>query len=232
MKRTIIFSLSLILGLATMMAQEPAKCDQQNKGQCAMLTPEQKAQIITDRMAKAYDLTADQKTKLLDLNTKVLSRKACPKGQKAECPKDKQKCGKADCKKDAAKAECPKGKKDCDKGDCKKDGQKCDKAAGHQPMPYVKALSEILTPEQFQAWRTDKMIERSIMPQRHAGPQGHRGFRGHGMKDCQKPCPKDKKQCAKADCKKGCTMCKDCKKGCAKCTDCKKDCSKCKGCKK
>ena len=248
MKRTFIFCLSLIMGLATMMAQDAAKCDQQNKGQRPMLSPEQKAQLITDRMVKAYDLNDDQKTKLFDLNLKALSRQACHRGHKADCPKDKQQCDKdkqqcpkTDCKKDGAKAECPKDKKDCSKPDCKGEGHQCEKGDGHHPMPYVKALAEILTPEQFQAWRTDKMIERSLMPQRNAGPQGHRGQFGHrggkgqcpqGMKNCQKPCPKDKQQCAKADCKKDCTKCKDCKKGCDKCKDCKKDCSKCKDCKK
>ena len=74
MKRTIIFCLSLIMGIATMMAQDATKCDQQNKGQRPMLSPEQKAQLITDRMVKAYDLNDDQKTKLFDLNLKALSR--------------------------------------------------------------------------------------------------------------------------------------------------------------
>lgn len=187
MKRTMVFCLSLILGIATMMAQDTQQCPNGNGQQRPKLTTEQKAQLITDRMAKAYDLTADQKAKLLDLNTKALA----PRGHKAaSCPKDgEKKCDKA--------APCPKdGEKKCDKAaSCPKDGEKqCDKAApcpkdgvkkgAPGPGGYFKALAEIMTPEQFKAYCTDKMIERSLMPRRPQmrGGMGFRGVPGAGFR--------------------------------------------------
>ena len=223
MKKTMLLGLCLIFGLATMMAQTTTpQCDRQGKGQCPQLTTEQKAQLITDRVAKAYDLTADQKAKLLELNLKTLNcRQACKDKGHKPCPKDGQKCDKADQKCDKADKKCDKpcpkdGKKPCAKeGECKKQPQ----APG-----YFKALAEILTPEQLQAYRTDKMIERSLMPQRMArGPQafrGHCGHKGQAMKECHKH--KDGQKCDKK-------VCKDCK--CAgKCA--KKACKNCKACKK
>ena len=245
-----------MMGLATMMAQDTKQCPQQGEKPCQKLTAEQKAQLITDRMAKAYDLTADQKAKLLDLNLKALQ-----KCQPMPCPKGKNECDKA------GKAECGKGKP------CPKDGEKkCDKEGNpgkfNGPFPYMKGLSEILTPEQFAAWRTDKMIELQLMPQRPQmrgqfgprGPQGpgfkgrhHRGH-GPGMKgqpfapdkgECamggDHKCGKDgdHKDCGKAD-GKGCKGdMKGCKDGGKKCTPCKcagkcgkNSCKKCKACKK
>lgn len=227
-----IFCLSLILGLATMMAQDAQQCPNGNGQQCPKLTPEQKAQLLTDRVAKAYDLTADQKAKLLELNTKTLAAK----GHKAApCPKD--------------------GEKKCAPG----------------PGGYFKALAEIMTPEQFKAYCTDKMIERSLMPRRPQmrGNMGHRGVPGAGFKGghghrhhshgagmkgqtcaptkgaCAKgaghQCGKDGKgkDCAKAA-GKGCNHdMKGCKNGGKTCQPCKcagkcgkKSCKKCKACKK
>ncbi|MBO4487434.1 MAG: DUF4890 domain-containing protein [Bacteroidaceae bacterium] len=230
MKRTMIICLSLFLGLATMMAQDTKQCPKGEGQQGPKLTVEQKAQLITDRMAKAYDLTEDQKAKLLELNTKVLAEK---------------------CHKPAA---CPQGgEKKCDKAaSCPKDGEKkCDKPE-RKPFGYFKALSEIMTPEQFAAWRTDKMIERSLMPQRpqmrghqrgfgpHGkpgfGPQGRPGFGlegkpGFAKEKCDK-CGKEGKD-AKCDkckknskCEKACKPCK-CSGKCGK-----KECKNCKKCKK
>ena len=204
----IIFGLGLMLGFATMMAQDanpPARPCDKGRQNCPQLTVEQKAQMITDRMAKAYDLTDEQKTKLLELNTRTLSR---------ECPMQ------------PGAGECQHHKKD----------QNC---RGEGGFAYVKALKEILTEEQFNAWRTDKMIERSLMPQH---PQAHRGQRGgnrghvaqrpeggpchnagpagHQCKDGHKDCKGQKK-----DCKKDCKDCK-CSKKCAK-----KGCKDCKSCK-
>ena len=260
MKRTMIFCLSMVLGLATMMAQDTKQCPQGEGQQCPKLTVEQKAQLITDRMAKAYDLTADQKAKLLDLNLKALQK------GKPECGK----AGKPECDK-AGKPECDKaGKPECDKAaPCPKEGQK-ECAAG--PGGYFKALAEIMTPEQLAAYRTDKMIERSLIPQRPQmrGNFGHRGMpgpgfgggkgkghRGHGpgMKGqpgapAQGGCAQggDHKDCAKAGgdhkcAKAGGKECghdmKGCKDGGKKCSPCqcggkcgKKSCKKCKACKK
>ncbi|MBO4729908.1 MAG: DUF4890 domain-containing protein [Bacteroidaceae bacterium] len=260
MKRTMIFCLSLVLGLATMMAQDAKQCPQGEGQQGPKLTTEQKAQLITDRMAKAYDLTAEQKAKLLELNTKALT----PRHHKAApCPKDGDKqCDKA--------APCPKdGEKQCDKAaPCPKDGEK--KFAPGQGG-YFKALAEIMTPEQFAAYRTDKMIERSLMPQRPQmrGRFGRRGMpgpgfgggkgmqhRGHGpgMKgqpgapaqgECAQggdhQCAKggEHKDCAKAGSKECKHDMKGCDKGGKECSPCKcggkcgKDsCKKCKACKK
>lgn len=231
------------MGLATMMAQDTKQCAQQGEKPCQKLTAEQKAQLITDRMAKAYDLTADQKAKLLDLNLKALQ-----KCQPMPCPKGKPECDKA------GKAECDKGKP-CPDGEkkCDKEGKPC-KFNG--PFPYMKGLSEILTPEQLAAWRTDKMIERSLMPRRpqmrghfgHRGPQGH-GFRGGPcpQSNCSAPkgkggcpmnkamCSKDKADCCKTACKDCCkNACKDCCKNACKdccknaCKDCNKKCTPCK----
>ena len=246
MKRTMIFCLSLVLGLATMMAQDTKQCPKGEGQQGPKFSTEQKAQLITDRMAKAYDLTADQKAKLLELNTKALA----PKGHKAApCPKD--------------------GEKQCDKAAPCLDG--ADKNCAPGPGGYFKALAEIMTPEQFAAYRTDKMIERSLIPQRPQmrGAFGRRGMpgpgfgggkgmrhRGHGpgMKgqpgapvqgECAQggdhQCAKggEHKDCAKAGSKECKHDMKGCEKGGKECSPCKcagkcgkKSCKKCKACKK
>ncbi|MBP5731962.1 MAG: DUF4890 domain-containing protein [Bacteroidaceae bacterium] len=247
MKRTMIFCLSLVLGLATMMAQDTKQCPKGEGQQCSKLTTEQKAQLITDRMAKAYDLTAEQKAKLLELNTKALTPRhhkaaPCPKDGDHKCDKAKQDCNKP----------CPEGgEKKCDKpATCPMDGaKKC--APG--PGGYFKALAEIMTPEQFAAYRADKMIERQLMPRRPQmrGRFGHRGMpgpgfgggkgmqhRGHGpgMKgqpgapaqgECAQggdhQCAKggEHKDCAKAGSKECKHDMKGCEKGGKECSPCK-----------
>lgn len=246
-----IFCLSLIMGLSTMMAQDAPKCPQQGDESCQKLTVEQKAQLITDRMAKAYDLTADQKAKLLELNTKALTARGhkaapCPKDGDKKCDKPCPKDGDKKC--DKAKP-CPEGgDKKCDKAaPCPEGGDK-ECAAG--PGGYFKALSEIMTPEQFAAYRTDKMIERSLMPQRPqmGGQFGHHGmkapgFKGgkgmhhHGNQQCAKG--GEQKDCAKAAGKECNHDMKGCKDGGKKCSPCKcggkcakKSCKKCQACKK
>ena len=251
MKRTMIFCLSLVLGLATMMAQDTKQCPKGEGQQCAKLTTEQKAQLITDRMAKAYDLTAEQKAKLLELNTKALTPRhhkaaPCPKDGDHKCDKAKQDCNKP----------CPEGgEKKCDKpATCPMDGaKKC--APG--PDGYFKALAEIMTPEQFAAYRADKMIERQLMPRRPQmrGRFGHRGMMAPGFNGAHHKCAQGggHEGCAKAgskDCKHDMKGCKDagkeCKhdmKGCEKggkdCKPCqcagkcgKDSCKKCQACKK
>ena len=213
MKKTMLFSLSLILGLATMMAQNDNKPQRPERPQ---LTVEQRAQIITDRIAKSYDLTADQKTKLQELNQKTLAQRGQFRVHRHE------------------------GKRPEGAPKAKPEGQLPQaKGQGSHRFGYINELKEILTPEQFQTYLTDKMIERSLMPQPQA--RGHRGnFGGPKAKPQGQPekqdCCKDKKDAkqgccsgkkdAKLDC---CKDKKDVKQGCCKSKkDAKKDCCKAK----
>lgn len=161
MKKTIILSLALVLGLATAVAQNDRTNNRGNRPERPRLTTEQRAQLITDRVAKSYDLTAEQKAKLLELNLTTLVKTAQPQG----APKDN-----ADAK--------PQGAGTPQRRDMnERDGQ---------GFAYMKALREIMTQEQFQAYMLDKSIERSLLPQmqRRQGQPGPRG--GFAPKDRQK----------------------------------------------
>ena len=154
MKKTIILSLALVLGLVSAIAQNNGNRPRGERPNAPRLTAEQRAQTITDRVAKAYDLNAEQKAKLLELNQTTLAKAAKPQG----APKDSANArpqGGADRRNDPAFA-------------------------------YMRALREIMTQEQFQAYMLDKSIERSLLPQmqRRQGQPGQRG--GFAPKDRQK----------------------------------------------
>ena len=145
MKKTIILSLALVLGLVSAIAQNNGNRPRGERPNAPRLTAEQRAQTITDRVAKAYDLNAEQKAKLLELNQTTLAKAAKPQG----APKDSANArpqGGADRRNDPAFA-------------------------------YMRALREIMTQEQFQAYMLDKSIERSLMPQmqNRMGQGGQRG---------------------------------------------------------
>lgn len=147
-----ITCLGLMMAFGTLCAQTtttyqqpPARPDAQRP----RLSAEQRAQLITDRMAKAYDLSAEQKTKLLELNTRTLKQREdrlrrmrdnkdwkkntpCPNNK--DCKKDGKKSNK-DCKKN--KKDCKNYKKDCPKanGNCSKPNGNCPKANSNCSKP-------------------------------------------------------------------------------------------------
>lgn len=111
-----------------------AACDSQK----VKITPEQKAKQITARMAKTYDLTAEQEEKLLALNLSMLKRhrpaQKCPKSN-GQCMESAQKCPKADGQCAKAEGKCPKAEGQCSKADgkCPKAEGKCPKIEGQCP---------------------------------------------------------------------------------------------------
>ena len=212
MNRLMITCLGLMMAFGTLCAQTtttyqqpPARPDAQRP----RLSAEQRAQLITDRMAKAYDLSAEQKTKLLELNTRTLKQRE-DRLRRMRDNKDWQKStpcpNNKDCKKDCKKnkKDCKNYKKDCPKanGNCSKSNDNCPNTNGNwqknEPRrgnAYAHALRGILTPEQFRAYLTDKAIERELSPRQGARPMPRRGFNAPccGSKDTQVAPYKDKK---------------------------------------
>lgn len=213
MKKVMILFMGLIVGLGVM-AQDNKQC---KGGECdsqkVRLTVEQKARIITDRMVKAYGLTTEQGEKLYVLNAQKLKQQCRGRKSKGRCGADKQCSKKNDCN----------NNKGCG-NDCSKSQAQPGKQGGCQvggPVRYRAGLKEILTPEQFKDFCTDRAIERQLFGnvQKPKAPRGkchrfnnqHR--RGHnnaccgrdgGKKSCdnQKGCDIDKKECKK-DSEKG-----------------------------
>lgn len=213
-KRLLISFLSLAMVLGVVARDNDGKkkeCDA--KSPVAGMSLEQKAQTITDRMVRAYDLTADQSAKLLELNKRMLTQRGPrPDYDKAsKCDANKQ-CGKKNKKdsdkKGSIKDNDKKDKKDKknlnkDKKD-KKEFNKDDKerkggkrrfdGPGKRPgngigrPGYMAALQAIMTPEQFNAYRADKAIERQMFGngnRRHMpAPKADSVRAGHGSPCC------------------------------------------------
>lgn len=237
MKKLLILFMGLALGLGVM-AQDKKEC---KNGVCdsqkVRLSIEEKARIITDRMVKAYGLTAEQGEKLYVLNAQKLKQQCRGRKPAGRCGAVKQCDKKNSCDKQGG---CDK-RNSCDKqGDCGNDcskgqaqpGKQCEQQVGG-PVKYRSGLKEILTPEQFKDFCTDRAIERQMFggTNKPKAPRGcsHRfNMRHHdnnggccdgngakkGFGD-KKECGKDKKECGKD--KKECRKDKkECKKGCEK----------------
>ncbi len=174
MKRFLISFLGLALFLGVSAQDNCDKERGERKNPLAGLSAEQKAQTITDRMVGAYGLSAEQRAKLLDLNTRKLDQcpdKPCGKGQKKECPGKKDK----KCKKN----------KPCPQQQGKPSGK-------HGGIAYMRELKGIMTAEQFKAYMTDRAIERQMFG-KESVPRHPKMKRGSGKADCGRPC----------DCKRG-----------------------------
>lgn len=216
MKKLFIICLGAMMSVGAM-AQQDAQAQQnaptqQNdqKPQKERLTADQKAEIMADYMTKAYDLTEDQKTKLVDLYKKHLSRKGGnrpqgPMAQDGEAPKapgeapqtegEAPKAPQAQGEAPQAPGQAPKNPGECPEGqcegptpgDCPEGMAQCQDSTGKRPFPgrqmrngFRKELKEILTPEQFKAWATHQAIERQLMGE-------NRGFNRPGMGRPQGP---------------------------------------------
>lgn len=227
-----ILSLSLLIALGSMaqgyQADRPMKRDSQR----VRLSAEQKAQMLTDRMVKAYDLTAEQKTKLYNLNlAKLTPRK-----------RNMAKYGDSTAWKSKAAQSGAYAKFDRHKGQNRHRAHRKGKGS-YKAWSYYNALKEIMTPDQFKAYCTDKAVERQIIgsprkdKSRFDAPK-HRGC-GNGMAPhfrhqshharsfkCQDCVGQHGKKCV-SKCKKS----KKCTKKCDKQKHCKKT-KLCKACKK
>ncbi|MGN1213307.1 MAG: DUF4890 domain-containing protein [Bacteroidaceae bacterium] len=204
--------MGLIMGLGVM-AQDNKEC---KNGVCdsqkVRLTIDEKARIITDRMVKAYGLTAEQGEKLYVLNAQKLKQQCRGRKPAGRCGAVKQCDKKNECDNDCSKKQAQPGKQ-------------CEQQVGG-PVKYRSGLKEILTPEQFKDFCTDRAIERQLFGdnKRPKAPRGraHRpDMRGRGHSQCpdmrpprchndgccdcgnnrgcgdDKKCGKDKKDCKK-----------------------------------
>lgn len=242
MKKLFALSLTALLLLGTVVSVAALRNNDDNnqpRQERVKMTPEQKAQTLTDRMAKAYDLSEDQKARLLELNKRALS----PRHRQAP----------------SANGDSPsKGKHH--------PGMRQGKGF-RKGMMYMKGLKDIMTEEQFKAYCTDKGIERNIFGNGNAHKmQAPRGFqprrdanRGYGHKPAMRPMGPGQRQAmryhqamrgqkgqqssdarpmmcgnAPAGCPmQGAPMCKDKQKDCKNKARCAKDkCKKTKKCKK
>lgn len=220
MKKIFVLVVGLAIGLAGM-AQNNTSVDNSATPQRQRLTPEQKAEFITNQMEKTYDLTPEQVGQLKQLNTRMLSRQCQPR-------------------QDAGRPNAPR----------QFDRQSLSSAKG-----YMSRLKEILTAEQFQAYCTNKAIERQMLGNNNfrgnkGNFRGGNNFRnsraGHGRhfqgvpgQQCDlnhhgDACSVNGQACTMAKCTQD--DCKDCEKKDGKKCD-KKDCKSCdkkdcKSCKK
>lgn len=231
MKKLFIFSLSMLLALSAAMAQDHNAAARANRGDSAKvrINLAEKAQALTDRMAKAYDLNDEQKSKLLQLNTRMLQ----PRGQRQMGKNPRMRNNAPQRAQDSAKWQSQRPKH---QGQMRQGGR--NQGRGNF---YINALRRILTPEQMQAYMADKFMERALLgkqpgkqqmrrPAQHRHPRQfmhHRGHQGprfannqcqagkcgkHNDKKCKgndKKCKHNGKKC-KADSKK----CKDKSKKC------------------
>jgi len=244
MKKLTIIMLGLMMAVGTAFAQDCNKkdCTAKHDTTKVRINVEQKAQMLTDRMAKAYDLTEEQKAKLLELNTKTLKlrRHAMRGNQHGQHNAHGQKpmC--------QAKPECGDNSEKCQQQKaepCKADTAQCKGPRKDQMQRrgngYMHALKQILTPEQWKAYAMDKRLEMELTgfkpqmnqkgprgnrwqqgrrQQRHGhgfGPQ-HQGQMGHHGPQAgphKQEC-KEGKQCDMKDCNKDGQQCdmKDCNK--------------------
>ena len=216
MKRFLISFLGLALVLGVSAQDNQDKRDNQKrerKDPLAGMTVEQKAQTVTDRMATAYGLSAEQRTKLLDLNTRKLSQrpekpfgkdecKPCPDNKDKKCNKDcKDKKDKKDKKnkpnKDFKPGKDGKPGKDCKPGKDGKDCKPCPQQPGKPGMKpgvnYMRELKGIMTEDQFKAFMTDRAIERQMFgnqggPRRPHMDKMNKRDKAPGKAQCPKSC--------------------------------------------
>ncbi len=204
MKRFLISLLGLAL-VVSVSAQNNNKEQKERKNPLAELSVEQKAQMITDRMVTAYGLNAEQRTKLLELNTRKLSQRPdmkdgkgqeC-KDQKNDCTAKKDKCDKKGCDKKDKKVK--KNKKDKEFNNAPKGPQQPGKPGGpgeHKPgkpgkqggFGYMRELKGIMTEDQFKAFMTDRVIERQLFNREGAPRNPKMNKRPEGKNQCEKPC--------------------------------------------
>lgn len=78
MKKIFVLVVGLAIGLAGM-AQNNTPADNSVTPRRQRLTPEQKAEFITNQMVKTYELTPEQAGQLKQLNTRMLSRQRQPR---------------------------------------------------------------------------------------------------------------------------------------------------------
>lgn len=164
MKRILISFLVMAVFLGVDAQNSQCGECRKTKNPVAGLSVQQKAQMITDRMVRAYDLNPDQRAQLLDLNTRKLSQ-----------------CDKAPCDKKQKKG-CS-GKKEKKGGKCK--GKPCvgrqgKPVAKHGGVAYMRELRGIMSAEQFNAYNSDRAIERQMF--------GHKNK--HHRPDAKKCAPK------------------------------------------
>lgn len=78
MKKIFVLVVGLAIGLAGM-AQNNTPADTPATPRRQRLTPEQKAEFVTNQMVKTYELTPEQAGQLKQLNTRMLSRQRQPR---------------------------------------------------------------------------------------------------------------------------------------------------------
>lgn len=175
MKKLFAISVAVMLAMGAIVSVASVRSNDDNaqpRQERAKMTPGEKAQILTDRMAKAYDLNDEQKARLLELNKKTLAPRQRQMGQPAEKP-----CAAEGEKSDSAKCNkpCPQAGKAA--GNAQRGKFHGQRGRGfNKGARYMKALKEIMTEEQFKAYCIDKRIERSIYGQNNkADFRGQRG---------------------------------------------------------
>lgn len=211
MKKLMIFGMGMLMVAGAAFAQSADNTDSPARGRDSVrqrMSTEQKAQLITDRMAKAYDLTQDQKTKLLDLNTRTLRQNRqrfrpyrpdfrnrrpdsldrrpgfnqnAPKSGERRPQMDKRRDGK-----DSLKGFKPQGAPRFGGPGNGRNDLSGGQGGRNSGNGYNRALRQILTPEQFQAYRTDRAIFSQINPTEALRPGAFpgRGWQGRMMRGC------------------------------------------------
>lgn len=233
MKKLFILSLSILLTVSAAIAQDNNDAARANRSDSTRVRINfaQKAQALTDRMAKAYDLNDEQKSKLLQLNTRMLQ----PRGQRQMGKNPRMRNNAPQRAQDSAKWQSQRPKH---QGQMRQGGR--NQGRGNF---YINALRRILTPEQMQAYMADKFMERALLgkqpgkqqmrrPAQHRHPRQFMHHRGHHGPRFAHPghqpakCGKHNANNCKADannCKANGKKCKDngkkCKDKSKKCKD-------------
>lgn len=158
MKKITVFMITLLMSVTVMMAQEQVHQERKR------MEPKERAEKMTERMAKEYSLNDAQKQQLLELNLTVTEKI----GGRQALPRNKEGKGtmKADKKNKKVRKSCE--AKSCE---CKKGREKGELKRQNHRLDYDARIKEIMTEDQYKAYST----KRAERPGRPAG-----NHRGHG----------------------------------------------------